>query len=157
MSWYMNLTLAQQDAAPAAPPTATAPAAAPQTGSNTAAAGANTTTTKTGADAASKTGKDAASNDGAPGIWMLMIVMVGVFWLLIMLPQRRDKKKRNAMLDSLKKGDKVQTIGGILGTVLEVRDYEVIVKVDESANTRLHMARGAIQAVLPDGKPQESR
>jgi len=56
------------------------------------------------------------------------------------------------MLAALKKGDKVQTAGGILGTVVEVRDSEVVVKVDENANTRLRFARSAIQAVLDDQK-----
>ena len=49
---------------------------------------------------------------------------------------------------SLAKGSKVQTIGGILGTVVEVRDDELIVKVDENSNTRLRFAKSAVTTVL---------
>jgi preprotein translocase subunit YajC len=68
------------------------------------------------------------------------------------MPQRREKKRRAQMLDALKKGDRIQTIGGILGTVVEVREQEVVIKVDENNNTKLHFARAAIQTILPEGK-----
>ena len=51
------------------------------------------------------------------------------------------------MLSSLKKGDKITSIGGIVGTVIEVRDDEVTVKVDETGNVRMKFARWAIRGV----------
>lgn len=149
MTWYHSLTLAQSDAAP--PPPAT-DSAAPAPSNSEAPA------TTTGADGVPATGDDAATAP-QPSPWgflMPMVILLAVFWLLILMPQRREKKKRAELLASLKKGDKVQTIGGILGTVIEVREHEIIVKVDESANSRLRFARGAVQTVLPDGKPQET-
>ncbi|QNN23954.1 preprotein translocase subunit YajC [Planctomycetales bacterium ZRK34] len=149
MTWYHSLTLAQSDAAP--PPPATDSAAPAPTNSEAPA-------TTTGADGVPATGDDAAAAP-QPSPWgflMPMVILLAVFWLLILMPQRREKKKRAELLASLKKGDKVQTIGGILGTVIEVREHEIIVKVDESANSRLRFARGAVQTVLPDGKPQET-
>ena len=82
-------------------------------------------------------------------------MMIGVFWLIVMLPQRREKKKRAEMLGALKKGDKIQTIGGIVGSVVEVREDEVVLKVDEANNVRMRFARPAIQVILPDGKPEK--
>lgn len=76
-----------------------------------------------------------------------MLVFV-IFWLLILMPQRRERKKKQEMLGAMKKGDRVQTIGGILGTVVDIREHEVVVKVDESNNTRLRFAKAAVQAVL---------
>lgn len=82
---------------------------------------------------------------------MMWIIMIGVmFWLIFMGPQRKEKKRRTAMLAALSKGDKIQTVGGVLGTVIEVREADVVVKVDENANTRLRFARSAIQSVVQD-------
>ena len=52
------------------------------------------------------------------------------------------------MLSALKKNDRVMTIGGVVGTVVQVRDDEVVVKVDESANVKLTFIRGSIQKIL---------
>ena len=54
------------------------------------------------------------------------------------------------MLDNMKRGDRIQTIGGILGTVVEVREGEVVVKVDESNNTKIKFSRSAIQRVVTE-------
>ena len=54
------------------------------------------------------------------------------------------------MLDALKKNDRVQTIGGVLGTVVDVRDNEVLVKVDETNNVKIRFNRTAIKEVLQD-------
>jgi preprotein translocase subunit YajC len=88
--------------------------------------------------------------------FLFMILMLVVFWFVAMGGQRREKKKKQEMLSSLKKGDKVQTIGGIIGSVVEVRDHYVVLKVDESNNTRLKLTRNAIHGVMADDeKPQE--
>lgn len=80
---------------------------------------------------------------------IIMLALVA-FWIFAMGGQRKEKKRRAAMLDALSKGDKVQTVGGIIGTVIEVRDSEVLVKIDENSNTRMRFARSAIQNVLTD-------
>lgn len=89
-------------------------------------------------------------NGGGGGFNLLtMLLPVALFFIIIsMMGGRKDKKKRAAMMKAMAKGDKVQTVGGILGTVVEIRDDEIIVKVDENANTRLRFARTAIQSIL---------
>ena len=86
-------------------------------------------------------------------LWMVLL-MIGVFWFFVLGGQRRDKKKRAALLAAIRKGDKVQTAGGIIGTVVEVRPADVLLKVDENTNTRIKFARSAIQNILQD-KDQE--
>ena len=81
---------------------------------------------------------------------MLLVLILVVMIVFMFSGQRKEKKKRAEMLSRMKKGSRVQTIGGILGTVVEVRDDEIIVKVDENANTRLRFARSAIQSVIED-------
>jgi len=88
-----------------------------------------------------------------PGIPPVMMIIFGALVVMIIFSmngQRREKKKRAKMLTELKKGARVQTIGGILGTTVEVRDDHVVVKIDENTNTRVKFGRSAIQAVLSD-------
>lgn len=90
-----------------------------------------------------------------------MLLLVGVVFLVMILMQvltgRKEKKRREEMLTGLRRGDRVQTIGGMLGSVAEVRDDEVVLKVDESTNTKVRVVRSAIQNVLkrPETKPGE--
>ncbi|MEX0744696.1 MAG: preprotein translocase subunit YajC [Phycisphaeraceae bacterium] len=93
------------------------------------------------------------SDDGGGGgfdpmFFFLMIGLLVVMMIFFSTSQRREKKKRAAMLESLKKGDRVQSVGGIIGSVVEIRDDEIVVKVDENTNTRLRFARSAVQNVL---------
>lgn len=94
---------------------------------------------------------DGSADAGPPpsnfNILILLIPLALVFFMMSM-GGRKEKKKRAAMMAAMTKGDKVQTIGGILGTVVEVRDDEIIVKVDENANTRLRFSRSAIQSIV---------
>lgn len=85
-------------------------------------------------------------------------IIIGFFVLMIifsMRGQRKEKKRREQLLGSIKKGDRVQSIGGILGTIVEVRDNKVVVKIDENTNTRMHFAKSAIQTVLEDKSETE--
>lgn len=96
------------------------------------------------------TGQEAPPAFGSM-IWIFLIVIV-VMWVFMLSGSRKEKKRRAEMLTNLKKGARVQTVGGILGTVVEVRDDEVIVKVDENTNARLRFTRSSIQNVLRDDK-----
>ena len=94
---------------------------------------------------------------GLFGSWQLMIVMLGGFFLLYIWmgrSRRKQRRQRQEMLTSLKKGDKITSIGGIVGTVIEVRDDEVTVKVDETGNVRMKFARWAIRGVGEAGKAE---
>jgi preprotein translocase subunit YajC len=87
----------------------------------------------------------------------LIFVMLG-FLVLMMVWSSRSRKKKEAkhleMLSSLKKGDKVTSIGGIIGTIIETRDDEVLVKVDETNNVRMRFARWAIKGTGESAKTQ---
>ena len=88
-----------------------------------------------------------------PPAWFKMvpwIAILGVMMLMMILPGRQQAKKRRQMMAGMSKNDRVLTRGGIIGVVVEVRENEIILKVDESNNTRLHFARQAIQHVFAD-------
>jgi preprotein translocase subunit YajC len=86
----------------------------------------------------------------------LPILIVGM--VLIMLFMGRSKKtqerKREDMLKQLKRGDRIQTIGGILGTVVRAEETQVEVKVDESNNTKMWFTRSAIHRVVDEEKAE---
>jgi preprotein translocase subunit YajC len=68
--------------------------------------------------------------------------------------KRADEKARLAMLKQLKRGDRIQTIGGILGAVVRAEENRVEVKVDESSNVKIWFARTAISKVIEAEKAE---
>jgi preprotein translocase subunit YajC len=82
-----------------------------------------------------------------PSSYMSMIFIVGIIVIMYFIMFREPKKrqrKQEQMIQSLKKNDKVRTIGGIIGIVVDVKDDEVTLKVDESNNTKIKVAASAI-------------
>ena len=81
-----------------------------------------------------------------------------LFYFLLIRPQGRERASRQNLLDSLKKNDRVVTIGGIYGVVTNVqRDSdEVTIKVDEATNTKLRVTRSSIARVLADQASDQS-
>jgi preprotein translocase subunit YajC len=77
-----------------------------------------------------------------------LLLAFGAFYFLMFRGQRKDKKRHAQMLADLKRNDRVQTIGGVLGTVVDAREHEVVLKVDESSNVKMRFNRAAIKEVL---------
>lgn len=69
-----------------------------------------------------------------------------VFYFLIIRPQNKKQKEAKKMIDAVKKGDKVVTIGGVHGTVHSVKEGTVIVKVDDDC--RIEFSKSAIATVV---------
>ncbi len=86
----------------------------------------------------------------SPPIFGLLLAFA-VFYYFIFRAQRRERRKHDQMLSALKRNDRVQTIGGIIGTVVDVRDHEVVLKVDENSNVKIRFNRAAIKDVLREG------
>jgi preprotein translocase subunit YajC len=81
------------------------------------------------------------------------IVLMGVVLVLVLFRgNRKQQKEKEALLNSLSKNTRVMTIGGIIGTVVTVREDEVVLKVDESNNTKMTFMKKAIQHVLNEGE-----
>jgi preprotein translocase subunit YajC len=87
-----------------------------------------------------------------PGQFVLPL-FIGIMVLFLFSTNKSKKaedKHRTDMLQNLKRGDRVLTIGGILGAVVDVKENEVTLKVDESSNTKVKFTRDAIKRVLSD-------
>ena len=80
----------------------------------------------------------------------VMLAMVAFMILTSRSQKKREQRKRDEMYARMAKNDRVLTIGGVLGTVISVKDNEVVVKVDESTNTRMTFLKSAIQRVVTD-------
>ena len=80
------------------------------------------------------------------GAFLPLIIMLVLFYFLFIRPQQKRQKERMAMLDALKKGDKVITIGGLHGTIVDLNDDQVVLRVNE--NTKLTFERAAVNTVV---------
>jgi preprotein translocase subunit YajC len=76
---------------------------------------------------------------------VMMVVVMGIFYVMLILPQQRQRKKLQEMLGALKAGDKVITNGGIYGTINGLDGETVILKIADQVKIRV--ARSAITQV----------
>jgi preprotein translocase subunit YajC len=82
----------------------------------------------------------------------LPLILIGaVFYFLIIRPQQKKMKEHNAMLDAIRRGDRIVTGGGIVGTVARVNDNELL--VDISQDVRVTVMRGTVADVLSKTEP----
>lgn len=81
---------------------------------------------------------------------MPLLLLMVIFYVMVLLPQRREKRKRDDLMAAMKKGDRAQTVGGALGTIVDIRDNEVVLKVDDHNNTRIRYVKSAIVAVFSE-------
>jgi len=85
---------------------------------------------------------------GGGSIWGMIlpfVLMFAVFYFLLIRPQQKKQKTRNSMLSALKKGDKIVTIGGLHGTILEITEDVVVLLVNDA--TKLTFDRSAISTI----------
>lgn len=65
-----------------------------------------------------------------------MILILVVFWFLVFVPQKKQQKQRNQMLSNLKKGDKIITIGGVHGEIIELDEDDVKLRVADKVEIK---------------------
>jgi preprotein translocase subunit YajC len=82
------------------------------------------------------------------GFMFPLLLAMMVFYFFLFRGQRKDRQRHADMLANLKRNDRVQTIGGVLGTVVDTREHEVVLKVDETNNVKMRFNRSAIKEVL---------
>ena len=70
-------------------------------------------------------------------MWIMLVLIFVVMWFFMIRPQRKQQKELQNFRDNLKKGDKVVTIGGIYGTVDEIKEGTVLINVDKDVKIRV--------------------
>lgn len=73
----------------------------------------------------------AQAGGGIVSLIVPLVLMVAIFYFLMIRPQNKKQKQRNSMLSQLKKGDKIVTIGGLHGTIAEISDDVVVLRVND--------------------------
>jgi preprotein translocase subunit YajC len=107
-------------------------------------------------------GGAATPQNGPAGILSMMFPLVLIFLLfyfLIMRPERRKQSDHKSLLESLKKNDRVITIGGIYGVVANVQrdDDRVTLKIDEANNTKVEVTFNSIARVITEDAEAETK
>ena len=82
----------------------------------------------------------AESAQGQPSVLaslLPLIILFVIFYLLVILPQQKQAKKHKAMVESLKKGDKIVTTGGIIGEVVRNEPDNLVVRISKDVEVRI--------------------
>ncbi len=90
---------------------------------------------------------------GSPfgSILIPLVLIFVVLYFLIIMPERRTQKSRQAMIRNVRKGDQVVTVAGIIGKVTRVDEREVVLQVDKDSDVKMKFLKSAIQDVIPEG------
>jgi preprotein translocase subunit YajC len=92
---------------------------------------------------------------GGSQMLLFVVLMFAAMYFLMIAPQRKRQKQHQKMLSELKTGDKVLTIGGMIGTISNVKEKTFIVKLGD--NNKVEFIKSAIQDKIVDEVPAEQK
>lgn len=98
------------------------------------------------------TPQQGGSEGGLMSTLIMFGLIIGIFYFLILRPQQKRQKARQKLLDSVKKGDKVVTAGGMHGTVAGLDDKSILIQVAD--NIKLKFDRSAVSTIVREGEPE---
>ncbi len=101
---------------------------------------------------AQATGNQQAAAGSQMGFMVFLVIMLVVYWVFLIRPQSKKRKELAQKLSSLKKGDRVVTIGGVHGKVVSVKEKVVVLRVDDRAE--ITFDKNAISTVEAQGKEE---
>jgi len=107
-----------------------------------------------GGSAPAPAGGTAQPQNPMSGIWTLLpfvLILIAFFWFTSRSQKKRDQK-RQEMLNSIKLKDDVMTIGGIYGRVIQIRDDEFVLRVDDDKDVKITVSKTAVSRRL--GEPE---
>ncbi|MCD8313766.1 MAG: preprotein translocase subunit YajC [Bacteroidales bacterium] len=94
-----------------------------------------------------------AKTGGGMMMWIIIILCIVVMWFFMIRPQRKQQKELQKFREGLKKGDKVITVGGIYGTVVEVKDQTVIIEIDN--NVKIKVSKNSLVRDSSEAQQQQ--
>lgn len=83
------------------------------------------------------------------GSIIMIILIIAVFYFMIIRPQKKQEKKQREMLDAIRPGDEIVTIGGIYGKVVTVKDEFVVIE-SSADKTKIKMAKSSVSRCLTE-------
>ncbi len=96
-----------------------------------------------------------AAPGGAPGeanpllSFAPLIVIFIIFYFLLIRPQQKRQQETEKMVANLKKGDRVVTVGGVIGTITSIQNDYVVIKIGDNENTKVEILKSAISGLRP--------
>lgn len=84
---------------------------------------------------------------GGPNMLIILLVPLAIFWFVAILPERRERKRKAAMIEALKKNDRILTTSGMYATVAAVNENDITIKFDDGP-VRVRALKSAIAAVI---------
>jgi preprotein translocase subunit YajC len=85
-------------------------------------------------------GKNSSSGSGIMQMVLLLVIFGGLFYFFLIRPQQKQRREQQTMIDSLRRGDRIVTIGGIHGRVEGIKDRVVLLKVADNVKIELNKA-----------------
>jgi preprotein translocase subunit YajC len=88
------------------------------------------------------------------GTLIMLGAFVGIFYFLLIRPQKQQQKRHDEMVQNLRRGDEVVTVGGIVGKIIHIKEQQITIKTAE--DTRLVVERDKVARQLAAGAEEES-
>ena len=85
-------------------------------------------------------------------MWVMLLLIFVIMWFFMIRPQRKQQKELQKFRDGLSKGDKVVTIGGIYGTVVEIKEKTLLLEVD--SNVKIKVDKNSVVKDFSDAQQQ---
>ena len=86
-----------------------------------------------------------AATGGMGSTIVMMVAMLGIFYFMLIRPENKRKKEAEQMRSSVRKGDKITTIGGVIGTVVDVKENNIVIETSAD-QVRIEFAKWAISS-----------
>jgi preprotein translocase subunit YajC len=102
---------------------------------------------------ASPAGGAGAPQQSGAFMFIWLGLMVALFYFMLIRPQKRREKERQALLNAVKTGDRVLFAGGLLGVVANVKEKTLVIKIADGV--KVEVVRGAVSQVLEKGDVPE--
>ncbi|MCK4409680.1 MAG: preprotein translocase subunit YajC [Candidatus Eisenbacteria sp.] len=88
------------------------------------------------------TGGQAEGGGGGTSMLIMLVAIFAIFYFLMIRPESKRRKERQAMMDSLSRGDKIVTIGGLYGEIQDVHDDRLVIRIAD--DLKVEVAKTAI-------------
>lgn len=86
---------------------------------------------------------DSPTNESMLPTILMLVLMIGVFYFMLIRPENKRKKEAEQMRDNVKEGDQITTIGGIVGTVVSVKEKNIVIETSAD-QVRMELAKWSI-------------
>jgi len=99
-----------------------------------------------------------AQDGGSGNMWTIAIglaLALLAMWIIGSRGQKKERQAREEMLNGLARNDRIVTRGGMIGVISDVKDDEIVVKVDEATNAKIRMKKWAVAGLLNKDKDKD--